>query len=267
MSYREDGYRNTTRWVGVVFMILLLGWCASLARPDRFGVTPEAVERELVSDSRNGEIFKALKDSFPSEFEQLKNMVVTEKKSGTSTAKIAERIGLFMLKIDRGTLNAAMRAPHAELVLVRRSEIAMVRELAKSDLSSCARYTLANEVQTGGRPPELERLMGAFFAAKLRAAGAARKTPVDHEISVPSVAQWREVAALMLDQGISPEELSVFGNPERLNAALPSLQCRVGIAYMAAIDELPSDRGNLFYLGAFKEAIGAEGTAKTTPST
>jgi hypothetical protein len=141
----------------------------------------------------------------------------------------------------------------------------MVRELAKSDVPSCARYALTNSVDTGQRPPALEQRMSTFFEAKLRAAGAARKTPVEHAIPLPTALQWKEVADLMLAEGLSAEELFAFGNEARLRAAPVLLQCRLGLVFLQAVDRLPGDRGNLFYMGTVKEAAEAEKAAPATP--
>lgn len=264
VSYREDGYRNKTRWVGVVFIILLLGWCASLALPDR--ATPETVERDLLSSSRNGEIFKTLKASHPAEFEQLKAMVISEQQKGTDTAQIATEVGNFMLKIENNLLREVMRAPHAELTMLRKAEIEMVRAFSRSDIALCASYALTSRVETAGRPPQLERMMATFFAAKLRAAGAAGKTPVDHKISIPTDAQWREVGDLMLRQNVTTEELSMLGDLDKLKTAPLSVQCRLGVAYLNAIDQLPGERANLFYLGASEEADKAARAAQPAPT-
>jgi hypothetical protein len=267
MSYREGGYRNKTRWVGVVFVLLSLGWCASWSLGQRDRTAPDTIEWELLQDSRSGEAFAALKDGYPADFERLKKVVADERVKGATADQVAKRIGLFMMEIDRGTMLAAMRAPHGDLTILRRAEIGMVRELAKSDVPSCARYTLTNSVDTRQRQPDLERRMTAFFVAKLRAAGAARKTPVEHRIPLPTDPQWQEVADLMLAEGLSEDELLAFGDEARLRAAPIPLQCRLGLVFLQAIDRLPGDKSNLFYMGTVKEAAEAAKTAPPTPST
>lgn len=264
MSYRDDGYRNKTRWVGVVFIILLLGWCARVALPDR--ANPETVERELLSSSRNGEIFKALKASHPAEFEQLKAMVISEDQKGADTAQIAKKVSDFMMKVENNLAGELMRAPHAELTALRKADMELLRAFSRSDIPLCASYALTSQVETAGRPPELERMMGAFFAAKLRAAGAARKTPVDHKVSIPTDAQWREVGDLMLRQNVTAEELSLISDLDKLKSAPAAVQCRLGVAYLDAIDQLPGDRANLFYLGASEEADKAARVARPAPT-
>ena len=266
MSYREGGYRNKTRWIGVVFVLLTLGWCASWSLGQRDRTAPETIEWELLHDSRSGEIFKAFKEGYPADFERLKKIVADERVKGTTPEQVAKRIGLFMKEIDQGTMLAAMRAPHGDLTILRRAEIEMIRELAKSDVPSCARYTLTNTVDTVQRPLELEQRMSGFFEAKLRAAGAARKTPVDHAIAIPTSPQWKEIGELMLAQGLSADDLFTFDDSAKLRAASIPLQCRLGLAYLQAVDRLPGDKANLFYPGTLKEAVEAEKTAPASPS-
>lgn len=248
MSYREGGYRNKTRWVGVVFIVLTLGWCASIGQRSR--ATPENVEQRMLEDRLNGKLFAVLRDTHPQQFAGLRDIVAKELDAGTTS--VDKSVLGFMERLEPTLVPAINHAPHIELTALRHAEGALIAHLASANPVACAARAMG-QASTAPLSREGERLHQLIYVAKLRAAAAGRDRPDKRPIAPPTVEQWGELGHLMQAQGTSSADLALFGDGVALERAPVEVQCRIGLAVARAIDQLPAAEADKFYVGLLSQ--------------
>lgn len=247
MAYRDGGYRGTPAWVGILFVLVLLGYCARLAvNAPATPTTPARAEALLLGDPAAGALFATIKRSFPDDFTQARRILMQQASAGASEAEMNDALLDFLIAAGRRNMVLAAQAPHAEFAAYRRGEIAVVDALARGDLSGCAEYVTKGAIRgTGGA--EVERATIECRRLSWEAAAAGRDTPAGRSISPPAPAELSEIGARMRAAGLTKAEVRAFFDEASLARAKPELQCRWGKAYLTAIDMLPGDRGNAIY--------------------
>ena len=239
--------------LGGLIGLALLGSCdrfdgtsgQSRERPD----TPEAAERSLLSGSDAAGIYRAMKRTHPEEFRALTLEIADRAKRGESNAQISSAITRFVIEAETRHRKELEQAGPAALAAFRRADIGMVEMLKQADPRSCALYVVTGQFKlpagySGPRAP-----IADYHVAIWAAFGDARAHPIVRKLDAPSKVDWWQIYRAMLANGTDDRTAKLFFNAQRRNQLDPAHQCDAGLSFRRAIETLPPDRIDNFYLG------------------
>jgi hypothetical protein len=248
MSYRQDSYRGNSKWVGIVVLLAMLGYCASRAgnSPMSRLSTPESAERELLADREGGKLFATIKQTFPDEFDNLKRIVVKKAGDGASTEQIAETLADTVNTAELRHRLFVAQAPHDAFAVYRRAEIDLVAALAAQDVPNCARYTM--DGKTGPlNNGDLQEKVLAMRLALWATAAAGRDHPANRSFTAPARADLQSIASGMIGQGLTHEEADRLLTPQGLASGDAQFKCKAGLAYDRALNDLEAVKADNIY--------------------
>lgn len=201
------------------------------------GWTPERVDRELQAHPQAGELYRAVKASYPSEYQAFLRRVTTVAKSGNGAAVETEAFN-FTRQLTIDHLEGFSRAPSGQIVAVARQYSLLVSTLQRTDVNLCARF-INEGLSPGTRPPpEATAILGRIGVMQIQASRAGETRPSDPR---PDLTE-QEAAALFREiERRSPSVSRLLADERALASAPPAQQCAAGLAIYETVAAMPPD--------------------------
>jgi hypothetical protein len=256
MAYRESSYKGNPAWVGVVVLLLMLGWC--VARPTllRARATPEKIAAELMSDPVGGPVFKAIHEGFPRDMERLTTDLSNRTNNGEDEQATATIAKDFIANLYREHRTDFAHAPHQNLAEIEQAQAALIDYLHGTSPQLCAKFD-ASGVHLEELPAgEAQVRLAAFLAAEWRAMGAGSVAPVTRDTSTLSQPDKAALAAAMRRDGLSSPELTALEHASPTGSFSPEIGCGIATHTIRAIRALPADQGDRIMAWSLQRQVG-----------
>lgn len=251
MAYRDSqsgGYRIAAIAIIVVVVALvvaspfLLGVLRQLDRQ----IAQSEVDATLQLDPGMHEIITIMQQTYPSDYQTLKGQLVAARMKSASDSELNDLTLTFLIEAGARHRGDLAHADNAHLSAYRTGDLAVMRALAEENVEDCAVYAATGAFRTRRPVPTLTQLLKDYRLTSWRgyASGHARSA-----VPLPPLPDnaFEQVGRAMLRNGMTPEQLARF---DRLGAAAgrtPQEQCQMGITFLTAISEQPTERANALY--------------------
>ena len=251
MSYRDSstGYKGVTYGAGAMitlglgFVLHTCSTVASMGPP----ATPAAVEEQMVSDPRTGLLFRTIKRTYPDEFDAIRDDVASRAKAGATESELKLLVRDDLMQAAQRHQQDILQAPHQQFAAYRRAEITIVEAIRSTNPQLCARYVMQGSLAVDEGQPFPKDQAIEFQRLSWEAEASGRDTPAHRVIAKPGPADVRALLAGMTANGLSQQQLHSFSATGAMQLATPDDQCRIGLAFLHAVNDLPGDHGDSVY--------------------
>ena len=204
-------------------------------------MTPMAAQQAMLNDKTAGPLFATIKQTYPQEFEALKNDVAKRGQSFEGNDTISDAIVADLAGAQDRHRPDMEQAPHDALADYRKAEIALMETLQSEDASLCADYVTRGGFRTPAPSPTLQTQILDFQRQMWTTAAAGRDTPSGRKITKPGPEIAKAIARQMQGAGFDDQAIKDFLTGREAPAPL---QCSLGLAFFRAIDALPSNQAD-----------------------
>jgi hypothetical protein len=221
----------------VYFIPCVLSALLLAAAPPSGGtVSPTSIRTQFESDPTMGEMFRALRDDYPDEYERLVSLTVEGTEEKRSDAEMKQRGFDEMRGFMRTKLPMIERAPAADLRALGLAYAALMHTLQRDDTGLCARFAIKGFQATDTISPDAMKAMVHVNALQVHAMRHVEASPAAER---GPLAQ-RDAAAFMA--AVVKESTAVaplLRDQAKLNAASDQDKCALGVAIYDAVASLP----------------------------
>ncbi|MBB5710157.1 hypothetical protein [Sphingomonas xinjiangensis] len=238
--------KRPVRNIVLIFISVFIGLFAAKFGMYAFNNRPGAVEAEfeqaVQNDATVGPMFQAMQQYFPADYAALKTEMATQHRAGASNQMLTQ-LGFQRLAAFRSShLRDLAQAPSTELAAFRKSQAALIDQLAQESQSMCARFTFATLSPTDQPSPAGQKALAEFGAVQFRAIAAGQKTPAKRPTDAPQQKDAQALVAQMKAQGLSEQQMSAF---LRGGTGLTEAEkCKTGVTLSKALAKLPTDQAD-----------------------
>jgi hypothetical protein len=196
-----------------------------------------------VSRSDTKEMFAALRQNFPTDYDEFKRDMVGKLSSGMDGADIEVAVGAKLRTIMKDKRPAMAQAPHDALRHYNEVKLASTTVLAGDSAELCGQF-VAGGVSPSNEPQgESLVAINRAIVASIELAAAGLRQPVHRDVSALSRADATALVAAMRRQGLTDVEYDAFTSGQ-LDLAPVEVQCQVGLKIARGVLELPADQGD-----------------------
>jgi hypothetical protein len=251
MGYRDrgNGYKGNPAWVGVVVAVVLLGRCVLMplgAVGSHATATAATVESDLLDDPKTGMLFATIKRTYPEEFDGLTRDVVQRTNAGASPSELQDAVLTYVIAAGRRHGKDIVQAPHQAFDAYRKAEIRVVEALQATDPDLCDQYLSKGSFRSETHHVD-DQVLIDFRTTTWETSAAGRDSPANRVVVQPDVKLWREIAANMSATGLNQRKVDTFFDQKAMAALLPRERCEIGLGFLRAVENLPGDKGDMFY--------------------
>ena len=201
------------------------------------GWTAERVDRELQAHPQAGELYRAVKTSYPTEYQAFLRRVTTVAKTGNSMAVETEAFN-FTRQLTIDHFEGFARAPSGQIVDIARQYSLLVSTLQRTDVNLCARF-IVEGLNPGTRPPpEATAILGRIGVMQIQASRAGEMGPGAPR---PDLNEQEAAVFFRAIESRSPSLSRLLADERALAAAPPAQQCAAGLAIYETVTGLPPD--------------------------
>jgi hypothetical protein len=252
MSYAQGSYKGTavTGVAVAIGLFMLLRMCSSInssgpAAPQALPDTPAGMERVLLNDPVDGPVFKALKRTYPQEFDMVRTDILSRSQEKQTQPQIAEAVLTMLIDIGKRHRRDIAQAPHLRLAAYRHAEIKVVETLKAANIQLCADYLIKGAIRTNDADHIDNKPLVDYRIATWEAGAEGRDHPVGRKVAAPGNSEWRAIADRM-EPTIGKAGVTTFFDDAKLQRATPTKQCDYGLSYLKAINTLPAEQADGF---------------------
>jgi hypothetical protein len=201
------------------------------------GLTPERVDRELQAHPQAGELYRAVKTSYPNEYQAFLRRVTTVAKSGNSLAVETEAFN-FTRQLTLDHFEGFARAPTGQIVDVARQYSLLVGTLQRTDINLCARFVVEGMGPGTRPPPEATAILSRIGVMQIQASRAGEMRP---SAPRPELSQEEATVVVREIERRAPSTGRLLADERALASASPAEKCAVGVAIYETVVGLPPE--------------------------
>lgn len=251
MAYRDSqsgGYRIAAIAIiaGVVALLFASPFLLGVLRQLDRQLAQSEVEATLKLDPGMHEIVTIMQKTYPSDYQTLKGQLVAARMKSASESELVDLTLTFLIQAGERHRGDLAHADDAHLSAYRQGDLAVMRALAEENVEDCAVYAATGAFRTRRPVPTLTQLLKDYRVTSWRgyASGHARAA-----IPLPPLPDnaFELVGRTMVRDGLTPEQMVRFGQNGAASGRTPQEQCQMGIAFLTAISEQPTERANALY--------------------
>lgn len=200
----------------------------------------DIIEQAIAEEPWMAPLYEAFEEEFPAEFDDYKQQLLAQARSGATESDAYAFGRQFMLRFMAENAANFGAAPQEELFAVRDASLRVIELLAAEDVGFCANYTMTGLQEDDHPDRRSSAMLGQATALQLRAVAAGKRNPVQRDPA--SEADFLAFADALEAQGLTPFEVDdLLGGGSGIVVNGAEYQCRAGLAIHRSLVEMPDD--------------------------
>ncbi len=190
------------------------------------------------------ELFGAMQEGFPSEYQAFRDRMVKEAAAGASSSEIKTASFNEMRAFNKRHATDLARASSPMLRDFRRAQIEVMSQLKSEDIELCAHFGMDGLRSTDRPSAAANDVLASAGAVGIRASADGARHPSNRNIKELSEADSVAFVNALGRQGLSDSDIQLLTEPSVLAAKSSTIQCSISSAIYKAIESLPAEQAD-----------------------